>query len=64
LQINGNTIPTVKQLKYWGSIVQENGSSDLEIEKNISETRRVISMLNSTHSFAKSVRFNIIYRQP
>jgi hypothetical protein len=31
-----------------GSIVQENGSSDLEIEKDrISETRSVISMLNS-----------------
>jgi hypothetical protein len=31
-----------------GSIVQDNGSSDLEIEKErISETRRVISMLNS-----------------
>jgi pullulanase/glycogen debranching enzyme len=30
-----------------GSIVQDNGSSDLEIEKSISETRRVISMLNS-----------------
>jgi hypothetical protein len=29
-----------------GSIFQENGSSDLEIEKSISETRRV-SMLNS-----------------
>jgi hypothetical protein len=47
LKINGNTIPTVKQLKYLGSIVQENGSSDLEIDKRISETRRVISMLNS-----------------
>jgi hypothetical protein len=47
LQINGNTIPTVKQFKYLGSIVQENGSSDLEIDKRISETRRVISMLNS-----------------
>jgi hypothetical protein len=47
LQINGNTIPTVKQFKYLGSIVQENDSSDLEIEKRISETRRVISMLNS-----------------
>jgi hypothetical protein len=31
LQINGNTIPIVKQFKYFGSIVQENGSSDLEI---------------------------------
>jgi hypothetical protein len=30
-----------------GSIVQENGSSNLEIEKMISETRRLISMLNS-----------------
>jgi uncharacterized lipoprotein YehR (DUF1307 family) len=34
LQINGNTISTVKQCKYLGSIVQENKSSDLEIEKN------------------------------
>jgi hypothetical protein len=47
LQINGNTIPTVKQFKCLGSIVQENGSSDLEINKRIRETRRVISMLNS-----------------
>jgi hypothetical protein len=47
LQINGNTIPTVKQFKYLGSIVQENGSSELEIDKRISETRRDISMLNS-----------------
>jgi hypothetical protein len=47
LQINGNTIPTVTQFKYLGSVVQENGSSDLEIDKRISETRRVISMLNS-----------------
>jgi hypothetical protein len=30
-----------------GSVVQENGSTDLEIEKRISETRRVISLLNS-----------------
>jgi hypothetical protein len=33
LQINGNTIPTVKQFKYLGSIIQESGSPDLEIEK-------------------------------
>jgi hypothetical protein len=43
LQVNGHIIPTVKQFKYLGSIVQDNGSSDLEIEKRISETRRVIS---------------------
>jgi hypothetical protein len=30
-----------------GSIVQENGSSDLEIETRISETRRVITTLYS-----------------
>jgi hypothetical protein len=30
-----------------GSIFQENGSTDLEIEKRIGETRRVLSMLNS-----------------
>jgi hypothetical protein len=47
LQVNGNIIPTEKQFKYLGSIVQDNGSSDLEIEKRISEIRRVISMLNS-----------------
>jgi hypothetical protein len=28
-----NTIPTVKQFKYFGSIIQENDSSDLETEK-------------------------------
>jgi hypothetical protein len=39
LQINGNTILTVKQFKYLGSTFQENGSSDLETEKRISETR-------------------------
>jgi hypothetical protein len=33
LKINGNTIPTVKRFKYLGSVVQENGSSHLEIEK-------------------------------
>jgi hypothetical protein len=43
LQVNDNIIPTVKQFKYLGSIVQDNGSSDHEIEKRISETRRVIS---------------------
>jgi hypothetical protein len=43
LQVNGYIIPIVKQFKYLGSIVQDNGSSDLEIEKRISETRRVIS---------------------
>jgi hypothetical protein len=47
LQINGNTIPTVNQFKYMESIIQENGSSDFEIEKRISETKGVISMLNS-----------------
>jgi hypothetical protein len=47
LQVNGNKIPTVKQFKYLGSAVQDNGSSELEIEKRISETRRVISMVNS-----------------
>jgi hypothetical protein len=39
LKINGNKIPTVKHLKCLGSIVQQNGSSDLEIAKRISETR-------------------------
>jgi hypothetical protein len=47
LKIDGNTIPTVKQFKYFGSIVQKNGPFDHEIEKSISETRRVISILNS-----------------
>jgi hypothetical protein len=48
LKINGNTIPAVKRFKYLGSVVQENDSAELEIErKRISETRRVISMLNS-----------------
>jgi hypothetical protein len=47
LQINGNTIPIAEQFKYLGSTVQENGSSDTEIEKRISETRSAISMLNS-----------------
>jgi hypothetical protein len=37
LQINGNKIPTVKQSKYLGSIVQENGPADLEIEKKKDE---------------------------
>jgi hypothetical protein len=45
LQINGNTIPTVKRFKYLGETVQVNGSSDLEIEERISETKRVISLL-------------------
>jgi hypothetical protein len=31
LKINGNLTLTVKQFKYLGSIVQENGTSDLEI---------------------------------
>jgi hypothetical protein len=33
LQVNRNIIPAVKEFKYLGSIVQDNGSSDLEIEK-------------------------------
>jgi hypothetical protein len=33
LKISGNTIPTVKHFKYFGSIAQEDGSTDLEIEK-------------------------------
>jgi hypothetical protein len=33
--------------KYLGSVVQENGSSDLKIVKSISETGRDISMLHS-----------------
>jgi hypothetical protein len=32
LQINENTIPTVKQFEYLGLTIQENGSSELEIE--------------------------------
>jgi hypothetical protein len=41
------SMSTLKQLKYFGSTIQENGSFDLEIEKkNGSETRRVISKLN------------------
>jgi hypothetical protein len=47
LQIDGNTIPAVKLFTYLRSVVQENGSSDLEIGKRISEIRRVISMPNS-----------------
>jgi hypothetical protein len=47
LQIDGNTNTTVKECKYLGSILQDNGSSDLGIEKKISETRRVITMTNS-----------------
>jgi hypothetical protein len=47
LQINGNIIPTAKQFQYLGSVVQENGSSDFENEKGISETRRAFSTLNS-----------------
>jgi phage gp16-like protein len=46
-QTNGNTIPTVKRFKYLGSKVQENDSYDLDTEERISETRKVISMLNS-----------------
>jgi hypothetical protein len=45
LQINGNTIPVVKQFEYLGSIFQVNGLSDLQFEKIIGEIRRVISML-------------------
>jgi hypothetical protein len=33
LQISGSTIPTVKHFKYFESIVQENGSTDLEIDR-------------------------------
>jgi hypothetical protein len=45
LQIDGNTIPPVIEFEYLGSIFQENGSSDLEFEERIGETRKVISML-------------------
>jgi hypothetical protein len=33
LQSDGNIIPTLNQFMYLGSTVQENGSSDLEINK-------------------------------
>jgi hypothetical protein len=38
-------MPSVKYLKYLGSVVQENGSSDFEL-KITSETRRIIRMMN------------------
>jgi hypothetical protein len=47
LRIHWNTIPTAKQLKYFGSIIQDNCLSDLETEKEFFETRRIIGTLNS-----------------
>jgi hypothetical protein len=45
--MNGNTIPSAKQFRYLGSIIQENGSSELDIKKKkINETKRDVSMLN------------------
>jgi hypothetical protein len=55
LEINGNKTKAVKNFKYLGSILKDNGSSDGEIEKKrISETRKVISMLNSI-LFSKNI---------
>jgi hypothetical protein len=42
LQINGNTLPTVKQFKYLGSIIQENGSSGVEIKKRVVQQNSVL----------------------
>jgi hypothetical protein len=39
-------ILTVKQFKYLGSVVQENCSSDIEIEK-VWLTKKIMKMLNS-----------------
>jgi hypothetical protein len=35
LKINVNTIPSVKQFKYLGSVVQENGSLTLKLKKGL-----------------------------
>jgi hypothetical protein len=40
-------IKTVNEFKYLGSILEATGATSLEIEKIISEGRRVIGMLNS-----------------
>jgi hypothetical protein len=40
-------IKAVNKFKYLGSILEVTGTTTLEIEKRISERRRVIGMLNS-----------------
>jgi hypothetical protein len=40
-------IKAVNKFKYLGSILEATGATTLEIEKRISEGRRVIGMLNS-----------------
>jgi hypothetical protein len=36
-QISGNTVATIKQCNYLGPVIQENGSTGLEIENRTSE---------------------------
>jgi hypothetical protein len=43
VQINGNTIPTVKKFKCLGSRVQENGSSDPEIKKKLVKQEELLA---------------------
>jgi hypothetical protein len=38
LEINRNKLRTVKNFKYLGEVLKDNGSSNDEIEKRISET--------------------------
>jgi hypothetical protein len=47
VETSGNKIKTIRNFKYLGSLLQDNGSSDGEIEKRISKMRKVIHILNS-----------------
>ena len=47
LEIEGNKIKKVNYFKYLGSMIQEDGSTNLEIENRISQGRRAIGILNS-----------------
>ena len=38
---------TVKAFKYLGSILEQDGLSAMEIKKRISDTRKIIGILNS-----------------
>ena len=41
---DGIKIKTVQAFKYLGSILEQDGSSTMEIEKRISDTRKIIGI--------------------
>ena len=46
IYIDGHKIESVSAFKYLGSILEKNGSSEIEIEKRVSDSRKIIGILN------------------